>query len=88
MSRSGLRLAIYAHGRGLEPCRAPQRLTQPRFSLVLPGVAGDLSSELRAEFSLADERVVGRLRGGEAALGAAAGWVGSATGAADEVIPR
>ena len=53
-----------------------------KFSLVLPGAAGDLGSEREAEFSLADERVVGRLGGGEAALGAAAGWVGSATGAA------
>ena len=45
-------------------------------------MAGGLCSEREAEFSLADERVVGRLRGGEAALGVAAGWVGSATGAA------
>ena len=35
-----------------------------------------------AEFSLAAECVVGRLGGGGSALGAAAGWVCSATGAA------
>ena len=47
-----------------------------------PELGVDLSSERGAEFSLAAERVVGRLRGGEAALGAAVGWVCSATGAA------
>ena len=36
-----------------------------KFSLVLPGAVDGLSSERGAEFSLADERVVGRLGGGE-----------------------
>ena len=36
MSRSGLRLAIYAHGSWIEACRAPQWLTQPRILIGPP----------------------------------------------------
>ena len=45
-------------------------------------MAGDRGSERGANLCLADERVVGRLGGVVAARGAAAGWVGSAVGAA------
>ena len=36
MSRSGLRLAIYAHGCRIEACRAPQWLTQLRIFIGPP----------------------------------------------------
>ena len=45
-------------------------------------MAGDRGSERGAKLRLADERVAGRLVGGVAARGVAAGWVGSAVGAA------
>ena len=65
MSRSGLRLAIYAHGCRIEACRAPQWLTQLRIfiglarSLVARRLAGwALRQGLLVEEALQQGRLV------------------------------